>query len=110
MLTEIDEISQIRWLAKPKVAIPDIVAAVAHKSGIATVQLLGERRQKHIAKQRFMLYWLCRELTGHSYPLLGRMLNRDHTTLLHGIKRFEEMRQSDMKLKQISDELLRELA
>jgi chromosomal replication initiator protein len=38
-----------------------------------------------------MLYTLAYDLTGHGLPEIGRQLGRDHTTILHGIRKFREL-------------------
>jgi chromosomal replication initiator protein len=63
-----------------------ILTAVARYFGIKADDLKGKARHKHIVGPRQVAMYLLRE-DGHlSTPEVGRLLNRDHTTVLHGMK------------------------
>jgi chromosomal replication initiator protein len=63
-----------------------IVTAVARYFGIKADDLKGKARHKQIVGPRQVAMYLLRE-DGHlSTPEVGRLLNRDHTTVLHGMK------------------------
>jgi chromosomal replication initiator protein len=63
-----------------------ILLAVARYYGINADDLKGRSRHKHIVGPRQIAMYLLRE-DGHlSTPEVGRLLNRDHTTVLHGMK------------------------
>lgn len=75
-----------------KKKINEIVSIVAQYFDISEMELLGERRTKNVIEARHTLYWLCRELTPYSLPEIGRRLDgRDHTTILHGIRRIDHL-------------------
>lgn len=63
-----------------------LVAAVAAESGIPADDLLGRRRQPRVARARHLLCWCARDRLGWSYPKIGRVLGRDHTTVLHAVR------------------------
>ena len=73
------------------VSIEKIQLAIARHSNIEPEVLIGKSRQGVIIPWRQMLYTLAYELTGHGLPEIGRQLNRDHTTILHGIRRFNKL-------------------
>lgn len=64
-----------------------IIAATAVEFDLHPQLLIGpSRRQEYIAP-RHLACLLCHELTGASLPMIGRALgNRDHTTIIHGIR------------------------
>jgi chromosomal replication initiator protein len=63
-----------------------ILTAVARYFGIKADDLKGKARHKQIVGPRHVAMYLLRE-DGHlSTPEVGRLLNRDHTTVLHGMK------------------------
>jgi chromosomal replication initiation ATPase DnaA len=69
----------------------EIIAEVARRHGYSTAEIKSSRRHRGaiIARQEAM--WLCRRETLSSLPQIGAALgNRDHTTVLHGIRRHEE--------------------
>lgn len=69
-----------------------LIATVAQEHGVSPAELLGTSRHRHIitAKQAAML--AVRERMGLSYPVIGELFNRDHTTVLHGCLRAERRR------------------
>jgi chromosomal replication initiator protein len=63
-----------------------ILTAVARYFGVKSDDLKGKARNKQIVLPRHIAMYLLRE-DGHlSTPEVGRLLNRDHTTVLHGVK------------------------
>jgi chromosomal replication initiator protein len=63
-----------------------ILTAVARYFGVNADELKGKARHKQIVAPRHIAMYLLRE-DGHlSTPEVGRLLNRDHTTVLHGMK------------------------
>lgn len=68
-----------------------IIAEVAQKHGVSYDELISDRRQKRMIAPRFEAYWRCARETPASYPQIGRAFgNRDHTTILHGVRRHEK--------------------
>lgn len=77
-----------------KSAYADIYNAVADTWGITVFALLSERRTQRLARPRFALCRLLRE-RGLSTPVIGRMIRRDHTTIIDALKRAEFLRLND---------------
>lgn len=75
-----------------KQKISEIIYVVANHFGISEIEILSERRTNHVVMARHVLYWICKELTPYSYPEIGRRLGgRDHTTILHGVRKIEHL-------------------
>ena len=69
-----------------------ILSAVATYYGVATFELLSHRRSAQIVKPRHIAMYLCKELTGRSLPFIGqRMSGRDHTTIMHGVRKIARL-------------------
>ncbi len=64
-----------------------IVAEVAEKHGLTVDQLISYARSKHLVLARQELYWRLHAETTWSIKRIGDFLERDHTTVLHGIRR-----------------------
>ena len=74
---------QILEMSKP------IIEATAAKHSITVEQLLGPRRQQtYVAARRECAERLRNELE-MSYPKIGKVMNRDHTSILHLLKKVE---------------------
>lgn len=62
-----------------------VVTKVAEFYGVKMIALCGTNRVASIARVRHIAMYLCREMTGKSFPIIGRALgDRDHTTIMHG--------------------------
>lgn len=52
--------------------------------------LIGRRRTRSIAEARHHLMWILRVVLGLSLPRIGSLLERDHTTIIHGVRKHAE--------------------
>lgn len=65
-----------------------IIAEVARKHGLKVADLKGPRRNRPYVRARQEAMYRCYRETDNSLPAIGRAFgNRDHTTVLHGIRR-----------------------
>lgn len=79
---------QADWPARPTVrALIDRAAAL---SGFPPATILGSCRRSDIVLIRFAVIWVARRM-GFSSALIGRVINRDHSTVLNGAQRAREM-------------------
>lgn len=77
--------------------IPDILLLVGRAFGIAHADLMGRGRARHFARPRQIAMWLCRRCTPCSFPELGRVFGRDHTTVMHGVEQVERLMAAEPK-------------
>jgi chromosomal replication initiator protein len=62
--------------------------------------LKGQRRHKGIARPRMIAMYLCRELTGASFPEIGlRFGGKDHSTVINACKRMTSIQEEDPELR-----------
>ena len=86
------------------VSIENIQKTVAEYFKIRVGDLLSKKRTRSIARPRQFGMALAKELTNHSLPEIGDAFGgRDHTTVLHGCRRIEALRETD---KRIDDDYL----
>ena len=86
------------------VSIENIQKTVADYFKIRMGDLLSKKRSRSIARPRQIAMALAKELTNHSLPEIGDAFGgRDHTTVLHGCRRVESLRETD---KRIDDDYL----
>ena len=69
----------------------DILLMVSDKHGVSIDLIKGTRRSRYISHARFCYSWMARKRTVKSLPEIGRFINKDHTSILHGIRRFQTM-------------------
>jgi hypothetical protein len=75
--------------------VEGIQRAVAEFYSLTFEQITGKRGSAYVSDARQIAMYLCRELTGHSFPRLGWMFSRDHTTVMHACSEVARRRQSD---------------
>jgi len=80
------------------VTFEEIAQAVCDQYGVSTQMLLSRRRTTHVALPRQVAMYLCRKLLDASYPRIGNLFGRDHTTALHGVRTISTRMQSDSSL------------
>ncbi|MEW9807285.1 chromosomal replication initiator protein DnaA [Mesorhizobium sp. ZMM04-5] len=110
-IDRIDEIlGHIYRSGEPKrVRIEDIQRIVARHYNVSKTELLSNRRTRTIVKPRQIAMYLAKVMTPRSLPEIGRRFGgRDHTTVLHAVRKIEDLTGSDNTLAQ-ELELLRRL-
>lgn len=93
------------------VSISNIQKTVADYYQLRMADLLSKRRTRSLARPRQMAMALSKELTEHSLPEIGdAFAGRDHTTVMHACKVMRELRETDGKLREDWEKLLRKLS
>ena len=86
-----------------RVTVEDIQRQVATHFEIRLADMHSPRRSRAVARPRQVAMYLAKHLTQQSLPDIGRRFGgRDHTTVLHAVKRVDELRSMD---KQFNDEV-----
>ncbi len=92
-----------------KVTIDEIIRKVADHYNIRLTDILSPRRARSIARPRQVAMFLAKRLTSKSLPEIGRRFGgRDHTTVIHAVKKIEELRSIDNQIAE-DVELLRRM-
>ena len=92
------------------VTIENIQKTVAEYFKIRVADVLSQRRSRSVARPRQIAMALAKELTRHSLPEIGDAFGgRDHTTVLHACRRIQSLRDSDTRVKEDYQNLLRTL-
>lgn len=82
-----------------RVRIEDIQKVVARHFNVSKNDLLSNRRTRVIVRPRQIAMYLSKNLTPRSLPEIGRRFGgRDHTTVLHAVRKVEKMSSDDIKL------------
>lgn len=75
-----------------------IATIVAKHFGFTLSELISARRTRKIVIPRQIAMYLAKALTLDSFPQIGRMLGKDHTTALYGFRKIEWLRSTDAAL------------
>jgi chromosomal replication initiator protein len=94
-----------------KAIIKQAAAAVAGHTQIPVSELKSKSRQQAIADARGLAMYVSRKLTRASYAEIGRQFgNRDHSTVLHACRKFEQRVKRDDDCRRLVDELVASIA
>ena len=84
-----------------RVTVDEIQRRVADYFNIKLADILSARRARQVARPRQVAMYLCKHLSSKSLPAIGRNFGgRDHTTVMHAVKRIDELRQTDSVLEE----------
>jgi hypothetical protein len=85
----VDEINSPPFL---KLTIEDIQTAVARHCKVGQSDMISARRSADIVRPRQIAMFLAKQLTPNSLPAIGRKFgDRDHTTVLHAVRKIEAL-------------------
>jgi len=105
---------EVRDLIRPqepkRVKIEDIQRVVARQYNVSRADLLSSRRTANVVRPRQVAMYLAKTLTLRSLPEIGRRFGgRDHTTVLHAVRKIEGLVGNDMALAEEIEILKRQL-
>ena len=93
-----------------RITVDEIQKTVADHFNLKQADLLSERRTRSVARPRQIAMYLCKQHTTRSYPDIGRRFGgRDHTTVLHGVRKIEELMPQDDQIARDVEALTRKL-
>jgi hypothetical protein len=83
----------------------EILRVVAHSYSLAPQQIIGKLRLKSIAEARQVACWLLRTRTKLSFPECGRVVHKDHTSVMVCVKKCVARRAKDPSFEAFTDQL-----
>ncbi len=105
---------EVKDLIRPqepkRVKIEDIQRIVARQYNVSRSDLLSSRRTANVVRPRQVAMYLAKTLTLRSLPEIGRRFGgRDHTTVLHAVRKIEGLVSNDLALSEEIEILKRQL-
>ncbi len=98
-----DCLSDVLKASDRKVTVEEIQRKVSEHYAIRLSDMIGPKRVRNYARPRQVAMYLAKHMTNRSLPEIGRRFGgRDHTTVMHGVRRIEELKALDS---QIADDL-----
>ena len=105
-----DCLADILRASDRKITVEEIQRKVSDHYNIRLSDLIGPKRLRTFARPRQIAMFLCKQLTTRSLPEIGRRFGgRDHTTVIHGVRRIEELRLKDSQIAEDLELLRRSL-
>lgn len=88
-------------------ALQWFVENAAKEFGVTVSDIYSDRRGGGLPPARWAVMWAARKGTHYSLPRIGLALNRDHTTVMHGLSRAAELMASDESYREKCNAVLR---
>ncbi len=92
-----------------KTTIDEIQKRVAEYFNISVKEMQSSRRARNVARPRQIAMYLAKHLTSRSLPEIGRKFDRDHTTVMHAVRKVEELIVEDTSMAESVESLRRSL-
>ena len=94
-----------------RIKIEDILKVISRHFGISRGDILSQRRHRSVVWPRQIGMYLAKQMTSRSLPEIGRRFgNRDHTTVLHAIRKIDGVLAGDARLKDEIEELKKQIS
>jgi len=91
-----ETLSDSRYMMGQRLTVDRIQRAVCEVFSVTPTDMVSKRRARVIARPRQVAMYLCKKLTKRSLPDIGRRFGgRDHTTVMHAVKRIDQLRADD---------------
>lgn len=94
-----DCLADVLRASERKITVEEIQRKVSDYYNIRLSDIIGPKRLRAYARPRQIAMYLCKHLTSRSLPEIGRRFGgRDHTTVMHGVRRIDELQHTDGQL------------
>lgn len=88
------------------ITIQKIQKAVAANFKISVAELISKSNTQQISGPRQIAMYLCKQLTKHSYPAIGRAFGgKHHTTVMHSYAKVDSLRRRDSQMQKLINDL-----
>lgn len=103
-----DALKDLLALQQKMVTLENIQKTTADYYKLRVADLLSKRRTRNVARPRQVAMAIAKELTNHSLPEIGDAFGgRDHTTVLHAVRKVKELRETDHRIDEDFTKLIR---
>lgn len=105
-----DCLADVLRASERKITVEEIQRKVSDHYNIRLSDMIGPKRLRSYARPRQVAMYLCKHMTSRSLPEIGRRFGgRDHTTVMHGVRRIEELKVQDGQIAEDLELLRRSL-
>ncbi len=90
------------------ITLNSLLKVVCKRFDCTKTEILSHRKNAAIAYKRHVLYYLAHKYTDASLPKIGKFMNRDHTSIIHGYKKVERVFAQDPGFQKAEAEMVSE--
>ena len=92
------------------VSLDEVLQRVSIEFGVAVSDLVSQGLVRQLTQARQLAMYLCRKVVGASFQAIGEKFGgRDHSTVMHAVRKITQLRGVDQKIAHDVDELMRRL-
>lgn len=95
----------LRGVHQPATTVGTLLAWVAFEMGVPASDIRRACSIAPVCRARYAVMWGARSILSLSYPRIGQLLDRDHTTICHGVRRAERLRASDPAFRRLTERM-----
>jgi chromosomal replication initiation ATPase DnaA len=99
----VEAIGEMKFKTDSPLSIPDILQKIQDQTGVDLTTEFS--RKQNFVELRFIFCKIGRDL-GHDLKSIGRSIKRDHSTVIHSLKKFEDYYQTDRKFRELYESLI----
>ena len=103
---ELEKFIEVDGLDMKRNSFASVVKAATRIFGVTVDDLKGKGRSGNLIRPRHVIYYLANTELKLSLSNIGRLMNRDHTSILHGVNSVREKMRSDMGLAKDCEKVL----
>ena len=89
--------------------VAQVLAAVENVTGIPTEVMISADRHRHVAEARQHCYHLMRRYLQMTFEAIGKVFNRDHSTVMYGIEAFDALYKTETQYRETYDQITKVL-
>lgn len=96
-------------LVSPILSTWFILKFICERLNVNVVDIRGSSRKREVVEVRHIYCHICKRITKYSLDVIGREINRDHATVIHGNKTIQNLSTYDPQIKKKVHEILIDL-
>ncbi len=95
---------------QPKqITVEMIIKIVCEHFNVPQTDIYSKKRSKDISQTRFIIMYLSRQMTDKTMKEIGQILNKDHSTIIHGLKEMDKKLTTDENLRKTVETLQKKI-
>ena len=95
----------LRLTPKTKSEVKDIISAVCEVTKVSWAEICSSSRVMEVKDARHLLAYFLREKTSLTWMKIGNIINKDHSSAMHGYKKVKETRHFDKQLNKYASKI-----
>ena len=104
-----EEYKKLRRFKRDRITKEEILDIVAKNCCVSTSQILSRVRDRDVIDARFIFAAVMKKEFGYTLKYIGKILNRDHTTIIHSLETFQDRYKQYNEYREVADGVFQEI-